>query len=44
MKAAYPTMVAHHLYSLGRVHGHAKINYTLLSMVSAQSRNTEYSS
>jgi hypothetical protein len=27
-------MVAHYLYKLGLVHGHAKIQYTLLSMVS----------
>lgn len=28
----YPTAVAHHLYKLGQVHGHAKISYTLMSM------------
>ena len=28
----YPTAVAHHLYKLGLVHGHAKISFTLLSM------------
>lgn len=33
MDAAYPSMIAHHLYRLGLVHGHAKIQYTLLSMV-----------
>lgn len=35
MDAAYPTMIAHYLYKLGLIHGHAKIQYTLLSMVSA---------
>ncbi len=34
MDAAYPSMIAHYLYKLGLVHGHAKIQYTLLSMVS----------
>lgn len=34
MDASYPSMVAHYLYKLGLVHGHAKIQYTLLSMVS----------
>lgn len=34
MDAAYPSMVAHYLFKLGLVHGHAKIQYTLLSMVS----------
>jgi hypothetical protein len=33
MDASYPSMVAHYLYKLGLVHGHAKIQYTLLSMV-----------
>jgi hypothetical protein len=28
----YPTAVAHQLYKLGLVHGHAKISFTLLSM------------
>lgn len=28
----YPTSVAHQLFKLGQVHGHAKISYTLLSM------------
>ena len=28
----YPTAVAHHLYKLGQVHGHAKVSYTLMSM------------
>ncbi|WWD19144.1 hypothetical protein CI109_103602 [Kwoniella shandongensis] len=32
MDAAYPSMIAHYLYKLGLVHGHAKIQYTLLSM------------
>ncbi|RSH88815.1 hypothetical protein EHS25_003043 [Saitozyma podzolica] len=32
MDSAYPSMVAHYLYKLGLVHGHAKIQYTLLSM------------
>ncbi|ORY35498.1 bud site selection-related protein [Naematelia encephala] len=32
MDAAYPSMVAHYLYKLGLIHGHAKIQYTLLSM------------
>lgn len=34
MDAAYPSMIAHYLYKLGLIHGHAKIQYTLLSMVS----------
>jgi hypothetical protein len=34
MDSAYPSMVAHNLYKLGLVHGHAKIQYTLLSLVS----------
>lgn len=34
MDSAYPSMVAHYLYKMGMVHGHAKIRYTLLSMVS----------
>lgn len=34
MDSAFPSMVAHELYKLGLVHGHAKIQYTLLSMVS----------
>lgn len=34
MDSSYPSIVSHHLYKLGLVHGHAKINYTLLSMVS----------
>ena len=34
MDASYPSMVAHYLYKLGLIHGHAKIQYTLLSMVS----------
>lgn len=34
MDSAYPSIVSHYLYKLGLVHGHAKINYTLLSMVS----------
>jgi hypothetical protein len=34
MDAAYPSMIAHYLYKLGMIHGHAKIQYTLLSMVS----------
>jgi hypothetical protein len=33
MDASYPSMVAHYLYKLGLIHGHAKIQYTLLSMV-----------
>ena len=33
MDAAYPAMIAHY-YKLGFIHGHAKIQYTLLSMVS----------
>ncbi|EIW68211.1 hypothetical protein TREMEDRAFT_71943 [Tremella mesenterica DSM 1558] len=32
MEASYPSMVAHHLFKLGQIHGHAKIQYTLLSM------------
>ncbi|KAK8854711.1 hypothetical protein IAR55_003450 [Kwoniella newhampshirensis] len=32
MDAAYPSMIAHYLYKLGLIHGHAKIQYTLLSM------------
>ncbi|WVN86330.1 uncharacterized protein L203_101493 [Cryptococcus depauperatus CBS 7841] len=32
MDAAYPSMVAHYLYKIGLIHGHAKIQYTLLSM------------
>jgi hypothetical protein len=32
-EASYPSAIAHHLYQLGRTHGHAKIQYTLLSMV-----------
>lgn len=28
----YPTAIAHHVYKLGRIHGHAKISYTILSM------------
>lgn len=34
MDAAYPSMIAHYLFKLGLIHGHAKIQYTLLSMVS----------
>lgn len=34
MDSAYPSMVAHNLFKLGLVHGHAKIQYTLLSLVS----------
>jgi hypothetical protein len=33
MDASYPSMVAHYLFKLGLIHGHAKIQYTLLSMV-----------
>jgi hypothetical protein len=33
MDASYPSMIAHYLFKLGLVHGHAKISYTLLSMV-----------
>lgn len=29
---AFPTAVAHNLYKLGLIHGHAKISFTLLSM------------
>ena len=36
MDAAYPSLVAHYYYQLGLVHGHAKIQYTLLSMVRLQ--------
>ncbi|WRT68489.1 uncharacterized protein IL334_005465 [Kwoniella shivajii] len=32
MDAAYPSMIAHYLFKLGLIHGHAKIQYTLLSM------------
>ncbi|WVQ80068.1 hypothetical protein IAT38_002169 [Cryptococcus sp. DSM 104549] len=32
MDAAYPSLIAHYLYKIGLVHGHAKIQYTLLSM------------
>ncbi|ODN98284.1 ChAPs family protein [Cryptococcus wingfieldii CBS 7118] len=32
MDAAYPSLVAHYLYKLGLTHGHAKIQYSLLSM------------
>ena len=28
----YPTSIAHQLFKLGQIHGHAKISYTLLSM------------
>ncbi|KAG8926929.1 hypothetical protein FRC01_008206 [Tulasnella sp. 417] len=31
-ESSYPTAIAHHLYKLGRIHGHAKISYTILSM------------
>ncbi|TDL24439.1 chaps-domain-containing protein [Rickenella mellea] len=31
-EASYPTSIAHHLFKLGQIHGHAKISYTLLSM------------
>ncbi|KDQ10467.1 hypothetical protein BOTBODRAFT_36171 [Botryobasidium botryosum FD-172 SS1] len=31
-EASYPTAIAHHLYRIGQMHGHAKISYTLLSM------------
>lgn len=34
MDASYPSMVAHYLYKVGLIHGHAKIQYTMLSMVS----------
>jgi hypothetical protein len=34
MDASYPSMIAHYLFKLGLIHGHAKIQYTLLSMVS----------
>lgn len=27
-------MVAHYLYKVGLIHGHAKLQYTMLSMVS----------
>lgn len=33
MDASYPSMVAHYLYKVGLIHGHAKIQYTMLSMV-----------
>ncbi len=36
MDASYPSLIAHYLYKLGLIHGHAKIQYTLLSMVSQQ--------
>ncbi|WWC71485.1 uncharacterized protein I206_105443 [Kwoniella pini CBS 10737] len=32
MDTAYPSMIAHYLFKLGLIHGHAKIQYTLLSM------------
>lgn len=32
MDASYPSMVAHYLYKVGLIHGHAKIQYTMLSM------------
>ncbi|KAL7422419.1 bud site selection protein [Cryptotrichosporon argae] len=32
MDSSYPSAIAHNLYKLGLVHGHAKIQYTLLSM------------
>lgn len=32
METSYPTSVAHHIFKLGQIHGHAKISYTLLSM------------
>jgi hypothetical protein len=35
-------MVAHYLYKLGLVHGHAKIQYTLLSMVSDLTDGADY--
>ena len=38
MDSAYPSMVAHHLFKLGLIHGHAKIQYTLMSMVGENSR------
>ncbi|KAH8116030.1 chaps-domain-containing protein [Phellopilus nigrolimitatus] len=31
-EAAYPTSIAHQLFKLGQIHGHAKISYTLMSM------------
>ncbi|KAG8903755.1 hypothetical protein FRB99_002813, partial [Tulasnella sp. 403] len=31
-ESSYPTAIANHLFKLGRVHGHAKISYTILSM------------
>lgn len=37
MDASYPSMVAHYLYKVGLIHGHAKIQYTMLSMVSRSS-------
>ena len=33
MDSAYPSLVASWIYKLGLEHGHAKIQYTLLSMV-----------
>jgi len=29
---SYPTSIAHQLFKLGQIHGHAKISYTLMSM------------
>lgn len=31
-ESSYPTTIAHQLFKLGRIHGHGKISYTLLSM------------
>lgn len=31
MESSYPTLIAHYLFKLGQTHGHAKIQYTLLS-------------
>ncbi|KAI5120599.1 hypothetical protein M0805_008076 [Coniferiporia weirii] len=31
-EASFPTSIAHQLFKLGQIHGHAKISYTLLSM------------
>lgn len=38
MESCYPSLVAHYLYKLGQVHGHSKIQYSLLSMVSLLSQ------
>jgi hypothetical protein len=32
METAFPTAVANHIFKLGQLHGHGKIEYTLKSM------------